>query len=204
MTGWGRWADLTLGYHLLSRMAYVIVVGVALTMQTRRRVFTRHAGTEAGYRRFRRIAATLMNNDGVSFVVLCVVTRNTFHLSFPPVITIGAGALLVVIGVSIKVWAAVRLGPLAYYWYDFFALGSTPAPNPPGPYRFLKNPMYTLGYLQTYGLALAFGSMPALLASIFAQTAILVFHYSVEKPHFDLLPLRAAGATPGVLTTKSE
>ncbi|MGH2668454.1 MAG: methyltransferase, partial [bacterium] len=55
------------------------------------------------------------------------------------------------------------------------------------PYRFLKNPMYTVGYLQTYGLALLTGSMPGLVAALFAQAAILLFYLLVEKPHFDKL-----------------
>ena len=187
MTLSGTWADLTLGYHLVSRLAYVIGVGVALTMQARHQVFTRRGGIEPGYRRFRRMASILMNNDGLSFVILCVVTRHTIHLSLPTVASVAAGIVLALIGVSIKVWAAMRLGPGAYYWHNFFAPGKLVAPDPPGPYRFLKNPMYTLGYLQTYGLALMFGSWPALIASAFDQAAILAFHYWVEKPHFDLL-----------------
>ena len=181
------WAGLTFGYHLASRLAYVVGVGVALTQQERHQVFTRRDGVEAGYRRFRRMAATLMNNDGVSFVLLCVVTRHTVRLPLPPNVTLAVGVLLVLLGISIKVWAAMRLGPGAYYWRNFFAPGGRVAPDPPGPYRFLKNPMYTLGYLQTYGLALAFGSLLGLIAAAFAQSAILAFYYWVEKPHFDLL-----------------
>ena len=55
-----------LGYHIASRLAYVIGVGLALRRQERHQVFTRNGGVEAGFRRFRRIAATLMNNDALS------------------------------------------------------------------------------------------------------------------------------------------
>ena len=44
--------------------------------------------------------------------------------------------------------------------------------------------MYTIGYLQTYGLALMLRSLPGLIASVFAQVAILAFHVLVENPHF--------------------
>ncbi len=186
------WAGLIFGYHLASRLAYVIGVGVALTQQERHQRFTRGAGVEAGFRRFRRIAAILMNNDGVSFVLLCVVTRQTVHLGLPPKVLLAVGVPLILLGVSTKLWAAARLGYAAYYWHNFFAAGDPVAPNPPGPYRFLKNPMYTVGYLQTYGLALIFGSWPGLIAAVFDQAAILIFHRWVEKPHFDRLTNRTS------------
>src|SRR2546425_5970784 len=178
-------ADGILGYHLASRLAYVIGVGVALRQQERRQLFTRYAGVEAGFRRFRRIAATLMNNDALSFVLLCVVTRRTGLPTAPALLAVGV--MLVLLGVWIKLWAARRLGSAAYYWHNFFAPDDSVAPDPPGPYRFLRNPMYTLGYLQTYGLALVCGSLPGLVVATFDQAAILTFYHSVEKPHFESL-----------------
>jgi hypothetical protein len=44
--------------------------------------------------------------------------------------------------------------------------------------------MYTVGYLQAYGLALVFGSWHGLAASLFAQASILLVNEFVEKPHF--------------------
>jgi len=181
------WACLTLGYHLASRLAYVFGVGAALTQQQRHQFFTRRDGVEAGFRRFRRVAATLMNNDGVSFVLLCVVTRQTIGPAVPVTVLVMGGVLFVALGVSIKLWAAMRLGYGAYYWHNFFAATDPVVPEPPGPYRFLKNPMYSLGYLHVYGVALFFASLPGLIAAVFDQAAILVFYRIVEKPHFDLL-----------------
>jgi protein-S-isoprenylcysteine O-methyltransferase Ste14 len=184
------WGGLALGYHIASRLTYVVGVGVALTRQDRAQVFTRRDGVEAGFRRFRRMASTVMNNDGISFVILCVVTRQTIHL--PAMLLLPTGALLVLLGVSTKLWAAARLGYAAYYWHNFFAPGELVAPDPPGPYRFFKNPMYTVGNLHMYGVALVLGSLPGLVAAGFDQAAILVFNRWVEKPHFDSLTRRAS------------
>lgn len=180
------WAGLALGYHVASRLAYVVGVGVALTQQQRHRVFTRRNGPEAGFRRFRRVAATLMNNDAVSFVLLCVVTRQTLHLPVPGTVVVAGGVLLIVIGAITKIWAARCLGSKAYYWHNFFAVDDPVVPELSGPYRFLKDPMYTVGYLHAYGVALLCGSLPGLLAAGFDQAAILAFHLLVEKPHFEL------------------
>jgi protein-S-isoprenylcysteine O-methyltransferase Ste14 len=187
------WVGLTLAYHLASRLAYVVGVGVALTAQDRRQIFTRGADLETGFRRFRRIASTLMLNDGVSFVLLSVVTRATLSPTvFPRTATVVGGAIFILLGASTKLWAAWRLGTAAYYWHNFFAAGDRLRPNPPGPYRFLRNPMYTVGYLHIYGFALVCGSFTGLIAAAFDQTAILVFYHVVEKPHFDRLVNDAA------------
>jgi len=93
-------------------------------------------------------------------------------------------ALLMVVGGLTKFWAAVTLGDRAYYWYNFFTTERAPL-NTRGPYRFLKNPMYTVGYLPLYGLALFTMSLPGLVAAVFDQAAILMFHRWVEEPHFE-------------------
>ena len=190
---------LVLGYHFLSRLAYVLYVGYALRSEERHGAFTRRWGSEQGFRRFRRIAAVVMDNDGVSFAILCIVSWDT--LSLPPLrsLLIVAGALLMVVGGLIKFWAATTLGERAYYWHNFFTTESAPL-NTRGPYRFLKNPMYTVGYLPLYGLALFTMSLPGLVAAAFDQAAILAFHRWVEKPHFE----RWSGARERVGTSSDQ
>jgi protein-S-isoprenylcysteine O-methyltransferase Ste14 len=187
------WAGVALGYHLASRLAYVVGIGVALTRQRREQIFTRQIGEQAGFLRFRRIATLLLNNDAVSLVVLCVITRNTLAPTLTLPLRLGLGVLLMLIGVSVKFWAAVCLGPGAYYWENFFIPRPMTPLDPPGPYRYLKNPMYTVGYLHAYGFALFCGSWLGLLASAFDQTAILIFHNRVEQPHFERLVRDASG-----------
>ena len=181
------WAVLALAYHLASRLAYVLYVGLALRRQERTAYFTQRYHAEPAFRRFRRVAATIMNNDGVSFVVLCVVTRDTLALGgiLPRGLAIAVGAVLVLVGVGVKLWAGATLGARAYYWHNFFSATEPVVANTAGPYRFLRNPMYTVGYLHTYGLALATGSLFGLIAALFDQAAILAFYWWVEKPHFE-------------------
>ena len=56
-----------------------------------------------------------------------------------------------------------------------------------GPYRFVSSPMYTIGYVQTYGFALLLRSFPGLIAAVFSQATILAFYLLIEKPHFQRL-----------------
>src|SRR5574341_97294 len=170
------WAFAVLAYHLASRLAYVFWVGATLRRQERRgnRVFAW----------FRRRAAILMNNDAASFVLLCVVTGQTLELPVAASARIAAGAALILIGVGVKLWAAQTLGWDAYYWRNFFTPDDRDGPVTSGPYRFLRNPMYTVGNLHLYGLALTFASVPALAASVLDHAAILLFYVLVERPHF--------------------
>jgi protein-S-isoprenylcysteine O-methyltransferase Ste14 len=176
---------IALAYHLASRLAYVLYVGLALRRQERTGYFTRRYGVEEGFRRFRRVAASLMYNDGLSFVALCLVSRNTLAVQLPHDLTVAAGIVFVVVGVLIKAWAGATLGHGAYYWSNFFEPASRTTPSSAGPYRFFRNPMYTVGYLPLYGIALLTQSLPGLIAALFDQAAILTFYRSVEKPHFD-------------------
>ncbi|NOT10196.1 MAG: hypothetical protein HOP28_18535 [Gemmatimonadales bacterium] len=139
------------------------------------------------------MAAFLMNNDALSFVVLCLATRDTFPSPLPVPVAIAGGALLIAAGLGVKLWAASALGPAAYYWGNFFRDEPAVAPSLTGPYRWLDNPMYTVGYLHAYGFALATQSVPGLFAAVFDQAAILAFHYLVERPHFALLMKQAPG-----------
>ena len=166
-------------YAIVSRLAYVLFVGRALRREER----TGPGGREA-FRRFRRRAMWVMNHDGFAFILLCVVTRNSWALPFSPLATVAAGGILVAIGVGTKLWAAHTLGGDAYYWHNFFDPDEAVGPVSSGPYRFISSPMYTVGYLHTYGLALMLRSFPGIIAAVFSQVAILAFYYIVERPHF--------------------
>jgi protein-S-isoprenylcysteine O-methyltransferase Ste14 len=167
-------------YAIASRLAYVLFVGTVLRREERN-------GRPDAFPRFRRTAAIIMYHDAFAFVLLCVVTRGTLVVPVSDVVRVSIGAVFTVVGLGVKWWAARTLGSDAYYWHNFFDPEAAQGPVSHGPYRFAANPMYTIGYLQTYGLALITASLPGLIVSVFAQVAILTFYVLVEKPHFERL-----------------
>lgn len=181
---------LIIGYHLASRLAYVVGVGVALKQEEEHKAFTRPHGIEGGFRKFRRIAAALMNNDAISFFLLCILTRDTIRADLPAAVPL-VGVAFAIVGITVKVWAARSLAPGSFYWRNFFAPAAPMPYDPRGPYRFMKNPMYTLGYIHMYGWALMMTSLPGLIAAAFDQVAMLMFYHYVEKPHYEQLAARA-------------
>ena len=174
-------------YAILSRMAYVLFVGTVLRREERTENYTQRFGRAEAFRRFRRTAALIMNHDAFAFILLCVVTRNTWQLPLARGVTFAIGAVLVVIGLGTKLWAARTLGSDAYYWHNFFDPDEAIGPISSGPYRFISSPMYTIGYLQTYGLALILRSFPGLMVAGFLQVSIMIFYFLIEKPHFHRL-----------------
>jgi protein-S-isoprenylcysteine O-methyltransferase Ste14 len=170
-------------YCLAARLAYVLWVGWALRREERTGHYVRALGPEAGFRRFRRWAAVVMNNDAVALVALCVITRGSWPPGFSTPLRIAAGAALVVIGLGVKLWARASVGPDRYYWSDFFLEPARDTAPIAGPYRVLRNPMYTVGNLHIWGIALGLGSLPGLGAALFAHVAILVFNRVIEQPH---------------------
>lgn len=182
---------LVLACHLAARVAYVGFVWVGLTRQQADGWWTRQWGLAGGFARFRRGASIVMVLDAISFVAVCLVGWGTLPAVLPRAVAVAAGVVLILLGVGTKLWAAATVGDKTYYWYDFFDSAAPVAPAVTGPYRYLTNPMYTVGYLQTYGLALVTGSLAGLVASVCDQAAILVFHWRVERPHFERITRRA-------------
>lgn len=174
-------AWLAASWFVASRLAYVLFVGTALRAEDRRD--DRGEGRGAAWERFSARASWLMDNDAVAFVALCLVTAGVFPPGIPWTATVVAGFLLCVVGVGVKVLAAASLPVGSYHWRDFFLLPESRTLLAPGLYRWVSNPMYTLGYAHVYGLALALRSWPGLAAGAFAQASILLLLVLVELPH---------------------
>jgi len=170
-------------YHIASRLTYVIWVGRVLQREERTGHYTKAHGEVEGFLHFRRTAALIMNNDAVSFVVMCVLTYGTWPAGTARLPFALVGAALVVVGLGMKLWARAAVGADRYYWRDFFGQQATGSAPVGGPYRFFKNPMYVVGNLHLAGLALVAASWPALAVSLFSHAAILVFNHLVERPH---------------------
>jgi protein-S-isoprenylcysteine O-methyltransferase Ste14 len=191
-------AALAFGFLVLARAAYVLGIGLMLTRQERHETYTRRLGLEGGFAHFRRVSTVLMVFDTAAFILLCIVTAETLRTSVPRWLLVAGGLAIGIFGLAIKTWATRVLGPRAYHWYNFFDPAEPVQWEPRGPYRFLRNPMYGAGYLQTYGLAFVCASLHGLVAAVFMQVTILMFNQLVEKPHFQRLAgAGRQGAAPG-------
>ncbi len=175
-------SSFALGLHAASRTAYVGFAALVLDHVSRHPLGDPTVALE-GFRRFRSTACLLMLQDALSFAALIVASRGSFSAPAVPAGGRVAGALLVLVGIAAKTGATRSLRTGAYYWIDFFLPPAAPDPSRRGPYRFLRHPMYTVGYAHMYGFALLGGSGPALLMALADQAVMLAFNAIVEEPH---------------------
>lgn len=174
-------------YAVGSRLLYVGWVAVALRREDRTNATAPIEEREARFLGFRRAASRIMANDAAAFILLCVASPGTLALPIAEQAVVPVSLFLIAVGIGIKLWAADTLGAKAYYWHNFFVPPAGPPPAASGPYRWLDNPMYTVGYAQAYGLALLTRSAWGLGMAVFYHLAILGFHLVVEAPHYQAL-----------------
>ncbi|MDQ0383273.1 hypothetical protein J2S54_000093 [Streptomyces sp. DSM 42143] len=107
------------------------------------------------------------------------------------------GVLLGIVGFGTKLWAAWLTGLNTYYCRDMY-LGRADATDGfviRGPYRWLRNPMYGVGNLHGYGVALCYRSAAGLVCVAVFQVLIYAFYLVREKPL--IVRTHLGGATAG-------
>src|SRR5262245_21014129 len=137
---------------------------------------------ERRWQAFRIRTAWLMDVACVSFIALSIVTHDTLPWPWPRWTSIAIALVLGAIGLGTKAWASMVIPRENYFWHDVFFPDEPGHFSRAGPYRWLANPMYTLGYAHTYGLGILTLSLPTFLGAAFAQTLILLFLAFVERP----------------------
>ncbi len=95
---------------------------------------------------------------------------------------VALGVLLVPAGVGVSVCAVRAAGLEALHYRDLFVGSRSTQLAKAGPYARWANPMYSVGPLAGYGLALIALSPVALLAAGVSQALLLAFNELVERP----------------------
>ncbi|EEB05798.1 phosphatidylethanolamine N-methyltransferase Cho2 [Schizosaccharomyces japonicus yFS275] len=132
---------------------------------------------------FRHFVDLVLMCDFCSYVLmacawLCWPKMNFFA----HILRIGAGYLLLVFNLWVKMDAHRVVRDYAWYWGDFFfRLRGTLVFN--GVFELAPHPMYSIGYAGYYGMSLITGSYMVLFASIVAHMAQFAFLLFVENPH---------------------
>lgn len=137
-------------------------------------------GAERGHPIYAAALDLLMFTQRVSFVALVCATAREASSVFGGALQV-LGLLMALAGAGVTVWATRVAGVDAYHYRDLFTRRSTSLESS-GPYLYSANPMYALGPLAGYGLALLALSPIALLAAGLNQALLFAFHETVEQP----------------------
>jgi preprotein translocase subunit SecG len=188
------------GYVAVSMLFYLSLISSVLPLHGLRLNWIKARGEEKAFSEFEALLTFVFFHNGIALTHISQQTANTLdtHQQLIPIATLLA-ALLIFSGAVVKIWSAVVVGLPVYYWKDMF-LGR-PVGNfvVKGPYRYLNNPMYGIGQLQVYGIALYYHSAYGIFFAATNQLLVFCFYYYAERP-FIQQTYKCVGAPRNQLT----
>ena len=174
----------TLGvvYFAISEILYVGFIFLVLPSNGYRHWFIkRWKNDEDGYLAFEAVLGFLFFLNGASLGFVTSSSHGSLFGSVNRELLLAIAGSMTVAGFIIKIWAAKVVSIDIYYWKDMFLGKKITEFIETGPYKFLNNPMYGIGQLQAYALAIWYGSATGLIAAFINQILIFTFYYTVEK-----------------------
>jgi len=172
---------LTLPYFLFTLVFYYGGNAAILMSHLPRRAVD-HLGEERAFRAYESLAGLMFLNQGLGVGCMAALHVPAWEQAIPAPLGFALGAALFVVGLGVKLWATLTVGVDVYYFRDMFLGRPLAHACLGGPYRFLRNPMYSVGQLQGYGYALLCGSLPGVVAAGAGHALIYAFYLLAERP----------------------
>jgi protein-S-isoprenylcysteine O-methyltransferase Ste14 len=175
-------SNLAIAYFLLSETCYISFITLVLSKNGFRHLFIRKWGNENdGYLAFEATLGFLFFHNGVSIGYIASSNPGGLFNFINKDLLLIIVAIMVISGFTIKILAAKAVTVDIYYWKDMFLGKKISDFVITGPYKYFKNPMYGIGQLQAYAIAIWYGSTYGLFAALINQLLIFSFYYLVEK-----------------------
>lgn len=171
----------TLPYFLFTLVFYYGGNAAILRSDLPARAIAR-LGEERAFRAYETVAGLMFLNQGLGVGCMAALHTPRLEQMVPAPLVLAAGLTLFVVGVLVKLSATLAAGVDVYYFRDMFVRRPLGPACVGGPYRFLRNPMYSVGQLQGYGYALLYISLPGLVAAGAGQLLIYAFYHWAERP----------------------
>lgn len=169
-------------YYIIFEILYIGFIYTVLPQNGLRLwLIKKFKSEEKAYTFYQCILGFLFFNNGVSMSYFSTTTKSDILAFVPYELLIVIVGILFVTGFIVKIWSAKVVGIDIYYWKDMFLGRKICEFVCCGPYRFISNPMYGIGQLQGYAIAILNGSIPGLIVVIINQCLMFSFYYNVEK-----------------------
>lgn len=172
---------IALIYYLVSVVTYLSFITLVLRKNGYRNWFIKKWGSTKGYLVYEGLLGFIFFNNGASIFYMASSTAGNLFNFVNRELLVVLVSILFAFGFIIKLWATKVVSIDIYYWKDMF-LGKKICPFVvTGPYKYFSNPMYGVGQLHAYAVAIYYGSIPGLIAAILYQSLVFTFYYTVEK-----------------------
>ena len=175
--------DFAIIYFLCGTSAYIFFVFFVLPENGFRLKLIEKFGEQKAYLHYEAFLGFLFFHNSIALTFMSQTTSNdSFWVTIPELIILILSGILFIVGMGVKIWSAFVVGTPIYYWKDMFLGRKVCEFVETEPYKYLTNPMYGIGQIQVYAVAIYYGSTHGLLFGLINQVLVFVFYFLVEKP----------------------
>jgi len=173
---------LALVYFLVAEILYIGFIYVVLPENGYRHWFIKKWGSEGkGYLAFEAILGFLFLNNVISIAYITSSTPGNIFSFIPREFLLVIVVIMSAVGLIVKILSAKVASIDIYYWKDMFLGRKIRDFIVMGPYKYFNNPMYGVGQLQAYAIAIWYGSLVGLLIAFLNQCLIFSFFFFEER-----------------------
>jgi hypothetical protein len=175
--------DYAIVYYICSTILYIGFLFFVLPERGFRLKLIKKIGEEGAYLKYEAFLAFAFFHNGIGSGFISQTSAGCcFFLNIPVEVTMVLAAVLFTTGWVIKIWSAYVVGIPIYYWKDMFLGKKVSDFSVTGPYKYFNNPMYGIGQLQIYGIAIYYNSIYGIIFGVVNQMLVFLFYFMVEKP----------------------
>jgi protein-S-isoprenylcysteine O-methyltransferase Ste14 len=175
--------NYAIAYFVFCTMVYLGFIFLVLPENGLRLKMMEKLGEEKAYLYYEGFLAFAFFHNGAS---LTFISQSSIGSGFlentPQVIVMAIVVILFVVGLVVKIWSAYVVGIPIYYWKDMFLGRKVSDFVVTGPYKYFSNPMYGIGQLQVYAIAIYYNSIYGLIFGAINQALVFLFYFAAEKP----------------------
>ncbi len=170
-------------YFVCSTIVYIGFIFLVLSEHGFRLKLIERFGEENAYLYYEGFLAFAFFHNGASltFISQSSVGSGFWSNGLQPVIILTV-VVLFLVGLVVKIWSAYVVGIPIYYWKDMFLGRKISDFVVTGPYKYFSNPMYGVGQVQVYAIAIYYNSIYGLIFGAINQLLVFLFYFIAEKP----------------------
>lgn len=177
-------------YFIAAEILYIGFIYLVLRENGYRRWFIKKWGEAKGFLVYEAILGFTFINNAISIGYMASATSGNLFDFVPSILLFVIVAILFIGGFIIKIMAAKATSIEIYYWKDMFLGRKICKFVVTGPYKYFNNPMYGVGQLQAYAMAVWYGSIYGLFAALINQCLVFSFYYTQEKKFINTTYMR--------------